>query len=69
MVIQRIAPEIFKYASRYIPRFAYKAKRFEDKMWKGLYPHKSSRWIVRGSLLAGDAARQIKDSYTPFDSG
>ncbi len=62
----RIGQEISKYAVKYLPKF----KRYEDRIWKGLYPHKSSRWVVRGSLVAGDVARQLyNEGSTPFEGG
>ncbi len=68
MTAARIGQAIFRYGRK--SGFLYKAKRYEDKVWKGLYPHKGSRWAVRGSLVAGDVARQLyNQGTTPFESG
>ncbi len=60
-----IGTGIYSLARNQGIKYALRLKNKEDKLWKGLYPHKGSRWIVRGSIAAGDLARQIKDSDNP----
>ncbi len=64
MVIQKIVQEIIRHGPR-VSRFISQGRKYEDKVWRGLYPHKSSRWVVRGSLVTGEIAGSIYRSGEP----
>ncbi len=68
MPIHHRAPIIIAQGISKLFPYAKRAKVFEDKVWKGLYPHKGSRYVVRGSLVAGDIAGTLyRDSIDGTD--